>query len=196
VTPSVSWSTIDDVLNPTKGTIASASFELAGGALAGDNQFMKSLVSYGRYFPSKYGTVFFLRGTAGTVRPYGGRTVPVYERFFVGGINTVRGFKYGEAGPRDPVTGDVIGALNEVFFNAEWIFPIFPTAGLKGILFFDYGKGFNEMNGFWQSLRPTAGVGIRWLSPMGPIRIELGFNINKKSGERGNVFDFTMGRAF
>lgn len=147
-------------------------------------------------FLGKYGTTFFLRGTAGTVRPYGGKSVPVYENFFVGGINTVRGFKYGEAGPLDPVTGDVIGALNELYFNFEWIFPIYPSAGLKGVIFFDYGKGFKDMSGFYQSLRPAAGLGLRWLSPMGPIRLEFGFNLDPKPGERSNVFDFTMGRAF
>jgi outer membrane protein insertion porin family len=196
ITLSTSYNSIDDVLNPTKGTIASASVELAGGALLGDNQFVKSIISYGRYFPSKFGTSFFLRGTAGAVRPYGGKTVPVYERFFVGGISTVRGFKYGEAGPLDPSTDDVIGALNQVVFNAEWIFPIYQAAGLKGVIFFDYGKGFNDMNGFFKSLRPSAGGGIRWLSPLGPIRLELGFNLDKKSGEKGSVFDFTMGRSF
>lgn len=196
ITAELSKSTIDNVMNPMKGTIASASVEYAGGPLAGDNQFVKSIVSYGRYFPWKYNTTFFLRGTAGTIRPYGGKTVPVYERFYVGGINTVRGFNYGEAGPLDPETDDVIGGLNELLFNAEWIFPIYEPAGLKGVLFFDYGKGFDKMSGFYQSLRPTAGIGIRWLSPLGPIRIELGFNLNRKSGEKGHVFDFTMGRMF
>jgi outer membrane protein insertion porin family len=193
---SLSRNSVDDVTNPMTGTIASASVEVAGGILAGDNEFIKSILSYGHYFPWKYGTTFFLRGTAGTVRPYGGRSVPVYERFYVGGINTVRGFKYGEAGPLDPDTGDVIGGLNELFFNAEWIFNIFKPAGLKGVVFFDYGKGFDDMSGFYKALRPTAGLGLRWLSPLGPIRLELGFNLNKKSGEKGSVFDFTMGRMF
>jgi len=196
MTASLAWNTVNDVLNPTKGTLASVSAELAGGPLAGENEFTKFILSYGRYFPSKFGTTFFLKGTAGTVRPYGGKTVPVYENFFVGGINTVRGFKYGEAGPLDPITGDVIGGLNELYFNSEWIFPIYPSAGLKGVLFFDYGKGFQDTSGFHESLRPAAGIGLRWLSPIGPIRMELGFNLDKKPGERSNVFDFTMGRAF
>jgi outer membrane protein insertion porin family len=196
ISPSLLYNSIDDVLNPSRGTIASASFELTGGPLAGDNEFTKTVASYGRYFPYKFGSAFFLRGTGGAVRPYGGKTVPVYERFFVGGISSVRGFRYGEAGPLDPSTGDVIGALNELFFNAEWIFPIYQPAGLKGVLFVDYGKGFDDTSGFFSSLRPTAGFGIRWFSPLGPIRLELGFNLNKKTGEKGNVFDFSMGRPF
>jgi outer membrane protein insertion porin family len=196
VTLGLTKNSIDDVLNPTKGTVSSISVEVAGGPFMGDNDFIKSIASYGHYFPYKGGTAFFVRGTAGTVRPYSGKTVPVYERFFVGGINTVRGFKYGEAGPLDPSTEDVIGALNELVFNFEWIFPIYQPAGLKGVLFFDYGKGFDDTNGFLQTLRPAAGAGIRWMSPLGPIRLELGFNLNRKSGERASVFDFTMGRAF
>jgi outer membrane protein insertion porin family len=196
VTLALSKNSVDDVLNPSKGTVSSISVEVAGGPFLGDNDFIKSIATYGRYFPYKGGTAFFARGTAGTVRPYNGKTVPVYERFFVGGINTVRGFKYGEAGPLDSATEDVIGALNELVFNFEWIFPIYQPAGLKGVLFVDYGKGFDESDGFFRSLRPTAGVGIRWMSPLGPIRLELGFNLNRKSGERGSVFDFTMGRAF
>jgi outer membrane protein insertion porin family len=196
LTASLTRNSIDDVLNPTKGTVASASVEVAGGVFGGQNEFVKPILSYGHYFPFKGGTTFFLRGTAGTIRPYGGTTVPVYERFYVGGINTVRGFKYGKAGPVDSQSGDPIGALNELIFNAEWIFPIYRPAGLKGLIFFDYGKGFDNMSGFYQSLRPAAGFGIRWLSPMGPIRLELGFNLDKKPGEQTSVFDFTMGRAF
>jgi outer membrane protein insertion porin family len=196
VTVGINKNSINDVLNPTKGIMASASVEVAGGPFMGDNNFMKSTMSYGRYFPLKGGSTIFLRGTAGAIRSFGGSSVPVYERFFVGGINSVRGFKYGEAGPLDPSTEDVIGALNQLFFNAEWIFPVFPKAGLNGVVFFDYGKGFDNSSDFFSILRPAAGFGIRWNSPLGPIRLELGFNLNRKSGERSSVFDFSMGRAF
>lgn len=113
--PSISLvrSTIDDILNPSRGSISSALLEVAGGPFGGNNEFVKSVVSYGRYFHAPYDTTFFVRGTAGNLAAYGGTTVPIYERFFVGGIQTVRGFKFGEAGPLDPVTGDVIGALSD-----------------------------------------------------------------------------------
>ncbi len=187
--------TIDDIMNPSRGSVATAMFEYATTLLGGENKFYKSVVSYGQYFPFKWGTSFFLRGTAGNLTGYGGSIVPVYERFFVGGIQTVRGFQYGAAGPLDPTTGDVIGSLNELYFNAEWIFNIYKPAGLKGFLFFDYGKGFNS-NNFFESLRPASGIGIRWFSPMGPITVEMGFNLDKKPGEKSNVFDFSMGRPF
>ena len=71
----------------------------------------------GKYIPFYWDTTFFLRGTAGNITPYGGTTVPVFERFFVGGIQTMRGFKYGAAGPLDPTTGDVIGATDELILQ-------------------------------------------------------------------------------
>lgn len=196
VTLSLSKNTIDDILNPTKGDIGEVSLEFAGGPFFGDNEFYKFIASYGRYFPYRFGTAFFLRATAGTVRSYSGQDIPVYERFFVGGMNTVRGFQYGEAGPLDD-TGEVIGAKNELIFNAEWIFPIYQPAGLKGVLFMDAGHGFNTEDGFLlKGIRTGAGLGIRWFSPLGPIRLELGFNLNPKKGERRSVFDFMIGRSF
>jgi outer membrane protein insertion porin family len=187
--------TIDDIMNPSRGSISSLFLEDASTSFGGQNKFYKAILSYGQYIPFKWDTTFFLRGTAGNITGYGGKVVPVFERFFVGGIQTMRGFQYGAAGPLDPLTGDVIGALNELYFNTEWIFNIYKPAGLKGFIFFDYGKGFNN-NNFFQSLRPASGIGIRWFSPMGPITVELGFNLDRKSGEKSNVFDFSMGRPF
>ncbi len=197
VTAALTRSTIDDILNPMKGEIATASFEMAGGPFMGDNKFVRGIISYGRYIPSKWGTTFFLRGTAGSIEQYGGEKIPIYERFFIGGITTVRGFRFGEAGPKDELTEDVIGGKHELIFNSEWIFPIYKPAGLKGVIFFDAGHGFDDAKGFLlNGIRTAAGFGIRWFSPFGPIRLELGFNLNPKEGERGNVFDFSMGKPF
>ena len=197
VTLSLSKNSIDDVLNPSRGVISSISTEVAGGPFLGYNQFVKYVGTYGRYIPSYYDTTFFLRATAGSVQPYGGKLIPIYEKFFVGGINTIRGFRYGEAGPKDPITDDVIGGKNEMIFNAEWIFPIYKPAGLKGVVFFDAGQGFDDPDGWrFKNMRFASGFGIRWFSPMGPIRLELGFNLHPKEGEKPYVFDFMIGRAF
>jgi outer membrane protein insertion porin family len=195
VTGSLGYNSIDDMTNPTKGTFNDYLLEVAGGPFGGDNQFVRGVVTYGRFFPFKWDTVFFVRGTAGTVQPYSGSVVPIYDNFFVGGINTVRGFEYGTAGPVD-ITDTPIGGQNELFFNFEWIFNIYKGAGLKGLVFFDAGHGFNNNTGWFNGIRTAAGFGIRWLSPMGPIRLELGFNLSPKEGEKKNVFDFMIGRAF
>jgi outer membrane protein insertion porin family len=197
VTVNLNKMTINDVMNPTSGYNADVSFELAGGAFGGSNEFYRAVATYGRYFPFKFiDSAFFFRGIAGTIRPYSGRDIPIYEKFYVGGINSVRGFRYGEAGPKD-ASDQVLGGKNELIFNAEWIFPIYKPAGVKGVIFYDAGSGFDDNNGFLlNGIRTSAGFGIRWFSPMGPIRLELGFNLSPREGEKGNVFDFTMGTQY
>jgi outer membrane protein insertion porin family len=195
VTASLGYNTIDDMMNPTKGVFNDYILEVAGGPFGGDNKFVRGIVTYGRYFPFKWDTAFFVRGTAGTIQAYSGGTVPIYDNFFVGGINTVRGFEYGTAGPLDN-TDTPIGGQNELIFNFEWIFPIYKAAGLKGLVFFDAGHAFSNNTGWFNGMRTAAGFGLRWLSPMGPIRLEMGFNLSPKAGEKRNVFDFMIGRAF
>ena len=186
--------TIDDIMNPTKGMNANITAEVAGGPFSGDNNFYSFIGSYGKYFPLKFlESAFFVKGTAGMIRSYSGKEVPIYEKFYVGGLDSIRGFKYGEAGPLD-ANGDPMGSENQLFFNFEWIFPIFKPAGLKGLIFFDAGQGFDKIKDF--SLKTTAGAGVRWLSPFGPIRFEFGFNLNPKKGERGSAFDFAIGTQY
>ena len=189
--------TIDNIMNPSKGSRSEITYELAGGPFLGDNEFQKGTGVYSIYIPTGFwDSVFFARGTAGILRPFGGKTLPLYEKFYVGSINTVRGFKYGYAGPRD-ANGDPIGASNQLFFNFEWIYPIYQPAGIKGVVFFDIGSGFEGSSGWVLSgAKKTAGLGLRWFSPMGPIRIELGFNLNPSQDEKGSVFDFTMGTQY
>ncbi len=189
--------TIDNVMNPTKGERWEITYELAGGPFGGNGFFNRGVGSYGKYIPAGFwDSVFFVRGTAGLIRPYGGKGIPIYEKFYVGGINTVRGFKWGYAGPRDS-NGDPLGGNNQLFFNGEWVFPLYAPAGLKGVLFMDVGHAFDGSSGWLLSgTKKSAGFGIRWFSPMGPIRLELGFNLAPKSDEQGSVFDFTMGTQY
>ena len=195
VTTSLTYMTIDDILNPTRGVINNYSVEVAGGPFFGDSKFIKSIVSYGRYFPFRWDTTFFVRGTAGDIRQYGGVPVPIFEKFYVGGITSMRGFKYGMAGPKDD-TNTPIGGAGELYFNFEWIFPIYKPAGLKGAFFFDVGHGFEHTSDALADIKTATGFEIRWMSPMGPIRIELGLNLNPKRGDQREVFDFMMGRAY
>jgi outer membrane protein insertion porin family len=197
VTVGLNRNTIDNTLNPTKGVNSNISFELAGGPFGGQSDFYKAVGYWGQYFPAGFwNSQFFAKGTAGTIRSYGGSTIPVYENFFVGGLQTIRGFKYGEAGPVDS-NGDPIGGSNELFFNFEWIFPVYTPIGLKGLVFFDVGSGFNDDKGFLlNGARTAAGTGIRWFSPFGPVRLEIGFNLSPKKGEKRSVFDFALGSQF
>jgi len=197
VTLSLTKNTIDNILNPSTGVNSGISFEVAGGPFSGDNYFYRAIAFYGKYIPAGFwDTTFFLKGTIGTIRTYGGKTLPIYEKFFVGGINTIRGFRYGEAGPKDE-WDEVIGGENQLIFNTEWIFPIYKPAGIKGVIFFDAGHGFDDTQGFMlKDMKASAGLGLRWFSPMGPIRLEIGFNLFPKKDEKRNVFDFTIGTQY
>lgn len=194
MTFSVGKNTIDDVLNPTKGINSGISVETAGGPFGGDNYFWAVTAFYGRYIPIKFWeSSFFVKGTAGSIRGYSGKEVPITEKFYVGGLSSIRGFRYGEAGPMDE-NDEPIGAKNQMYFNLEWIFPIYKPAGVKGVVFTDSGAGFDDFSNL--RMRSSAGLGIRWFSPLGPIRLELGFNLNPKENERKSLFDFAIGTQY
>ncbi len=198
VSLSLMKNTIDDILNPSKGVNSDITVEAAGGPFGGSNYFYKVTGFYGQYIPAGFwDSSFFVRGTGGILRPFGDKELPLYEKFYVGGLNSVRGFRFGEAGPKD-INEQVLGAENQLYFNLEWIFPIYKPAGLKGVLFYDAGAGFDgtNLNVIKDSMRTTAGFGIRWFSPMGPIRLEFGYNLFPKSGDRRNAFDFTIGTQY
>ncbi len=186
--------TRDDYYNPTKGSRHTLSLENAGGILGGDNTFYKFTGDTNWYFPLPLNTVLHLRGRAGTVEGYEGKEVPIYERFYVGGINTIRGFEYGEAGPRDEFN-EVIGGENMVIFNSEILFPLSKEIGMRGAVFYDAGKGFDKYREFGR-VRHSIGFGIRWFSPIGPLRIDWGLNLDPQVGERRGVWDFTIGTQF
>ncbi len=192
ITPSLVRNTLDNYLDPSRGSRNSIYVTYAG--LGGTNYFLKGEIDSAWYFPLK-STTFMLRGRFGYGVGLQGKELPLYERFYVGGIYTVRGLDWGDAGPKDEVTGDPIGGTEELIFNVEYIFPILSELRLKGVVFFDAGNSYESFKNFGE-LRYTTGTGIRWISPMGPIRIEWGYNIDKKLGENSSKFEFTFGSFF
>jgi len=186
--------TRDDFFAPNRGSKYTATIMNAGGILGGDNFFVKGIFQASWFFPLPLRTVYNLRTSLGTIDSYGGRETPIYEKFFVGGLNTVRGFEYGMAGPVDEF-GEAIGANHMLTFNNELIFPLSREIGLRGAVFLDFGKGADKWSKLFP-LRTGYGVGIRWFSPFGPIHIDIGFNPSPKSGEKGRVIDFTAGAVY
>jgi outer membrane protein insertion porin family len=194
ISSSLSMDTRDDFFAPTRGVRHNLFVQYAGGILGGDNDFVKVLGETSWYFPLPLYMVFNVRGKVGFIVPYSGKPVPIYEKFFVGGIQTLRGFEYGKAGPLD-AQEEPLGATKMITLQNELIFPLAREIGLRGAVFFDIGKGFN----LWKNITPLKmglGVGIRWFSPFGPIHIDFGINPNPKNGEKPTVFDFTMGTVF
>lgn len=191
ITPSLVRDSRDNYLDTSRGSRNSIYVTYAG--LGGSNNFLKSEVDSAWYFP--FGsTTLMLRGRYGYATGVGGKELPLYERFYVGGIYTVRGLGFGEAGPKDEETGDYIGGTNELIFNIDYTFPLVSEIRLKGVVFTDIGSAFNAFKEM--DLRPTAGLGVRWISPFGPIRLEWGYNINKKEGEEPSRFEFAFGTFF
>lgn len=189
--------TRDQIFNATKGSVNSLSVEYAGGPLGGTNYFTRYLASSGWYIPFWRGTTFFLNGKWGYITQNSGGDLPLYEKFYLGGINSIRGFKYYEISPKDPATGQSIGGEQMVQFNFEFIFPLLTKAGLKGVLFFDAGDVYTKDQSInLGALRKSVGGGIRWYSPLGPLRLEWGWNFEPKPGEAGSNWEFTIGTFF
>ena len=197
VTAGLSWDSRDFYLDPKTGARHSLFVQYAGGPLGGDTHFVKSVGDSAWYFPLFWDTVFMARGRLGWAGSLTDRPLPLGERFYVGGSGTVRGFRYGTVGPLDPVSNDRIGGNKELIFNMEYSFPIVPAARLKGLLFYDIGKAFNDRELIsYRELRHSAGWGFYWLSPIGPLRFEWGYIVNQKPGDQASEFEFSIGSQF
>lgn len=187
--------TRNNYFNPTQGSDNSVSVEYAG--LGGDNAFTKVIVDSGWYIPVWFKHVVVLHGRAGWLRKNPQGNLPIYEKFFLGGINSLRGFDYWDVSPKDPETGDSIGGNSMLQFNLEYRFPIVAKAGLIGVIFFDAGNVWASSSGYTLSgLRSSYGGGIRWYSPLGPLRLEYGRVIDPKPGEDEANWEFTVGSLF
>jgi outer membrane protein insertion porin family len=199
-TSALTWSlardTRDFYLDPKTGSKNSIYAEYAGGPLGGDANFFKTVGDSAWYFPLFWDTVFMARGRYGYVESIIDKPVPVGERFFVGGPSTVRGFRFGSAGPRDSQL-NAIGGTKEMLFNFEYSFPIVPAARLKGVLFYDVGKAFDaDENVRLSELRQSTGWGFWWLSPIGPLKFEWGYIVHKRPTDQPSQFEFSIGAMF
>ncbi len=185
----------DNYLYPRRGSRNSISTAFAG--LGGENAFYRAVLDSSMHFPLFKNSAFSVRGRLGYAKGILGEELPLYERFYVGGVYTVRGLDYGAAGPLDKQTGEEFGGNKELIFNVEYTTPIVSSAQLYGVLFYDIGAGFDDDESIsWEGLRHGAGFGFRWISPIGPLRLEWGKNIYKKGNEPGSRWEFTFGTFF
>lgn len=186
----------DDPFFPTFGSRANLVFERAGGRLGGDMHFTKVSLDHAVYTPLFRSVVLALTARAGAVKPFGElREIPVFERFFAGGANSVRGYGERGLGPKDafgnPVGGDVMaGAGAEVRFPLVW--------KLNGAAFFDGGQVAprTDLQDVWR-WKYGAGLGVRLRTPVGPIRLDYGRKVNRDPGDIGrDRWHFSLGQAF
>ncbi|HEU4501687.1 MAG TPA: outer membrane protein assembly factor BamA [Nitrospira sp.] len=188
--------TRDYFLDPRSGLRTAVGFDFGTPYLGGTNNFYKYYLDAIKYTPLPFDTRFSIHARYGVADGIDGKPIPLTERFFVGGINTMRGFVFGRAGPVTP-SGSLIGAAKELIFNNDFIFTISSEAKLNGVIFFDWGKGFDDNEPIsFGALRKAAGLEGRWISPFGPLRAAYGINLDPREGERKGVFEFTIGSLF
>jgi outer membrane protein insertion porin family len=194
-------------LDPSKGFNGTLSAEYAG--IGGDQRFIRFIGESAVYHPFLWNTVFSLRGTLGYIMR-NGKDIPIDEKFYLGGINTLRGYSTRSVCPYTnvittdtttgaPVTNRVfLGGVKEAVFNAEYVFPIIKDAGIRGLFFFDTGNSYGSGQKFFSTMRSSYGAGLRWYSPMGPLRLEYGIPINPRPGidSSGGKLEFSIGGFF
>jgi outer membrane protein insertion porin family len=199
VIASLSYDSRDRLFNATQGQDHSLSYTYAG--LGGNIGFQKVVGKLGWYIPLYKGLVTFLHGESGYVHGISGYTLPDYEKFYLGGLDSIRGFDYQDIyikGVNSKGETTEEGGESYVQFNAELHYPLFKDLGIVGVIFYDTGNVFGPGDPIdFGDLRKSTGFGIRWYSPIGPIRVEGGYILDRKAGESSGInWAFSMGSAF
>lgn len=187
----------DSILNPTEGLMVSGTGELAGGPFSGDKNFGKLDGVVSTYFKNWDQMVLELKGRAGIADAFDDTArVPIYERFFVGGGNTVRGYRERRIGPRDAGTQEPIGGQAFWVANVEETFPVYPNL-IKGAVFFDAGNAFEEIDDFSGNVFSGFGAGVRIKTPIGPVKLDAGYPLDDIDGEKKSLrFYFNISQGF
>jgi outer membrane protein insertion porin family len=227
--PALTYDTRDNRLFPTSGVYLRGSTELAIGAFGSENEFWRNRFTGRFYYPFTPGIVLKLNTEAGLVTSPSEDGVPIFARFFLGGIVDVRGFGFRSIGPRAPLTtatdpnsppiqnGAAIGGNLMFYDNLELEFSLLEQVGIKGVIFTDAGNAWNLEGVYCQAgarpeydalnpcfdfptdllnLRTSWGFGLRWFSPLGPLRFEWGFPFSPLPFEPSHRFEFTIGNFF
>ena len=200
----VSWDTRDNRLNPTKGVLLRNALALGG--LGGTQYYFRATVDGVFYYSLIDDLVFSIGGSTGFVQPFNNSTLLLNNRFYVGGDN-LRGFRAGGIGPRDGNTTDALGG--KYFYTATTELS-FPLPGLPKELPL-IGKTFLDVGSLWGSadnpnyfpnildsdiMRVAPGVGVQWISPFGPIRIDYSWPIQKAAWDKTENVHISFGTRF
>jgi outer membrane protein insertion porin family len=194
---SITHNSTDYRLDPSTGMINSFSAEYAG--LGGDNKFARFITDHTYFHPLYKKLVASTKLTLGYIQEVG-PPVPIDEKFYLGGIYSLRGYKARSVAPlKSQLVKDIsgnqaieqiyLGGDKEVIGNVEITFPLLSEVGLKGVMFFDYGNSFNDKTTVFDTMLMSYGFGVRWASPIGPLRLEYGIPINPR-----NIIDSSSGR--
>ena len=194
----------DNFINPTKGWRHVVRLEFAGSILGGADFYKTGYeITYYRKLIGKL--VGAIHGEINFAEGYGGEELPAFERYFMGGANSLRGYTIRQVGPLDSI-GDPIGGEQSLLFNVELQYPL--TEGFRVFAFYDrgnvYGSGAGPGSDISSTdtsfnlskMRESVGGGIRFFSPFGPIGLAYGFKLDKRTGESSGEFHFSAGNAF
>jgi|Deesub1362B_J571_1020462.scaffolds.fasta_scaffold00011_156 outer membrane protein insertion porin family len=194
ITPAVLYDTRDNPFNPRKGFLAGASLKLASTYFLGETDFIKLSLFWSYYRTVTERSVLALSLKGGFAQGYR-KTVdlPIVERFFLGGRNSVRGFPQDSLGPKGE-DGNPTGGNAFLQGNLELRTDVGKGFGI--VFFVDTGNVWRRIDDIDMTLRYTAGVGIRYNTPVGPLRIDYGHKLDRKPGESSGEFHFSIGHAF
>lgn len=186
----------DNIYNPTKGLVLSTSGELAGGPLGQDKDFFKVMGTVDFYKTLMRKLLLELKLVAAGADTYEDTdTLPVYERFYAGGTNTIRGFKERTVGPKDS-SGEPVGGESALYGTCELTYPLFKL--IKVATFCDFGNVWEKLGEFASGdFKYSVGLGLRVKTPMGPVKLDYGYPLEVEAGEdKEGRFHFSMTRGF
>jgi outer membrane protein insertion porin family len=184
----------DSLIYPSKGAFHRASSEV--GLPLADLQYYKLYYQYQRYFPLTRFTSLLVNGEFGYGDGYDDKPLPFFKNFYVGGVNSVRGFKSFTIGPKD-VNGDPTGGPRKVQANTELLFPLPGLENDRSVrvsAFVDSGVVGETID--FNLLRVSTGVALLWVSPVGPLKISFGWPLRKQPVDDLQKFQFTIGGIF
>jgi outer membrane protein insertion porin family len=182
----------------SKGSLNYLTFEYAGGIFGGDSAFNKYQFGSTLYLPVMWKTVFVINTELGYVQGRSGGELPLYEKFRLGGIDSVRGYEWGSISPLDPQTYDELGGDMKWVYKLEYRVPLVKDQGMTGLIFFDTGNAFNKSQSWKKGAGMSVGFGIRWRAPMmGYLRLEYGYKLKDNINDRDSGrFEFKMGGSY
>lgn len=184
----------DNILTPSIGRYQRINVEVSA---VGNFKYYRFIYKHEYYKPVYRSVIFAANGEFNYGHGLGGKAYPLFKNFYAGGIGSVRGFEPSSLGTKDPI-GDTLGGAKRLIGNLELQVP-FPGAdkSLRWFTFFDIGNVFDEGQKIRaQDLRTSVGMGISWISPMGPLKLSFGKPLNAKPEDRRQGFQFTMGTGF
>ena len=194
---SAGWSrdTRDDILYPTRGRLQSVLLE--SGLPFGDLAYYKVQYVHSVYWPVYGDLVLMARADLGYGGGLSGKPLPFFKAFFAGGVNSVRGYDTASLGPRDSF-GNALGGRRKIVGNLEVFYPILKgDKAVRASAFIDAGEIYaNGEQSEFESFRYSAGVGVAWSSPIGPLKFSYAIPLNSKEGDRQQRFQFQAGTTF